>query len=385
MSKTSPQSAFDTAAKPTVLVVDDVAENLLVLGEALHTEYEVRVANCGEQGLAAASMTPPPALILLDIMMPDLDGFEVLKRLRADERTQGIPVIFITAMNSVMDEQQGLSLGAVDYVSKPFNAAVVLARVRTHIELKIARDRLADNNRWLEQEVQRRLHQSLLVQDLSLRALACLAEARDNETGHHILRTQRYVEILATGLREHPRYAAALAGPRLAMIVKASPLHDLGKVGIADAILLKPGRLSAEEFEQMKGHTRIGAEAIDRAIAQASAAFDADDETLADDAFEFLLVGREIALGHHEKWDGSGYPTGLAGDAIPASARLMALADVFDALMSKRVYKPAFPLHETRALIEAGRGQHFDPAVVDVFIERIDEFAQIAQRFADPD
>lgn len=367
----------------TILIVDDTPQNLTILGELLCPNYLVRAANSGERALRLAKSENRPDLILLDVMMPGMDGYEVLHRLRADVATRGIPVIFITAMAAAEDEERGLQLGAVDYITKPFSPAVVLARVRTHLELKDARDRLARENDWLEHEVGRRMRENLLVQELSVRALACLAEARDNETGNHIVRTQLYVEVLARHLAEHADFRVALAGARLAMVVKAAPLHDIGKVGIPDAILLKPGRLTAEEFEIMKAHPKIGAEAISRAMQQALAGADPDTDELANGAFAFLRVAQEISLGHQEKWDGSGYPAGLSGTAIPVSARLMALADVFDALISRRVYKPPMTLDEATQIILDGRGKHFDPAVVDAFVACRDSFAEIAARFPD--
>lgn len=370
-------------AQQTVLIVDDTPQNLTVLGELLRPLYHVRVANSGERAMRAAHTSPRPDLILLDVMMPEMDGHEVLRCLREEEATRSIPVIFITAMSAVEDEEHGLGLGAVDYITKPFNPAIVLARVHTHLELKQARDRLSAENDWLEQEVARRMRENLLIQDLSVRALACLAEARDNETGNHIVRTQLYVEVLAKQLAGHERFRDALAGPRMNMVVKAAPLHDLGKVGIPDAILLKPGRLSAEEFEIMKTHPQIGADAITRAMQQSLAGADDEMAELASGAFAFLNVAYEISLGHQEKWDGSGYPGGLAGEAIPVSARLMALADVFDALISRRVYKPPMTLEEATGIILAGRGQHFDPAVVDAFVATREQFAEIAARFPD--
>jgi putative two-component system response regulator len=373
------------ATMRTILIVDDTPQNLSVLGELIQPFYRVRAANSGERALRAAHSAPRPDIILLDVMMPEMDGLEVLRRLRADETTRDIPVIFITAMSAGEDEERGLELGAVDYITKPFNPAIVLARVRTHLELKQARDRLADANDWLEHEVARRMSENLLIQDLSVRALACLAEARDNETGHHIVRTQIYVDLLARHLVEHERFRDALAGPRLGMVVKAAPLHDIGKVGVPDAILLKPGRLTGEEFEIMKAHPRIGADAITRAMEQALAGADDAMAEQAGGAFAFLHVAHEISLGHQEKWDGSGYPSGLAGEAIPVSARLMALADVFDALMSRRVYKPPMTLDQATEIIVEGRDRHFDPAVVDAFLASRERFAEIAARFADPE
>lgn len=369
--------------RQTVLIVDDTPQNITVLGELLHPHYAVRAANSGERALRAAHSDPRPDIILLDVMMPGMDGYEVLQRLHAEKETRDIPVIFVTAMDSAESEERGLELGAVDYITKPIKPAIVLARVRAHLELKHARDRLANQNEWLEREVARRMSENLLVQDLSMRALACLAEARDTDTGHHILRTQAYVDILAHQLEHHERFADALADGRLDMVVKAAPLHDLGKVGIPDAILLKPGRLTPEEFEVMKTHAAIGADAISQAMRDALAAADDNMAAQAPGAFAFLQVAREIALSHHEKWDGSGYPAGLAGDTIPAAGRLMALADVFDALTCTRVYKKPMPIDQASQIITDGRGTHFDPDVVDAYLACRERFAEIATRFAD--
>lgn len=372
----SPQQA-------TILIVDDTPQNMMVLGELLQPLYRVRVANSGERALRVVQTAPRPDLVLLDVMMPGLDGYEVMRRLREDPTTQDIPVIFVTAMGATEDEERGLALGAVDYISKPINPPLVLARVRTHLELKHARDRLARQNDWLEGEVERRIRENVLVRDVTIQAMACLSEARDNETGDHILRTQAYVGILARRLAAHPRFAAALGGKRLDMVVKAAPLHDIGKVGIPDSILRKPGKLMSDEFDIMKTHPVIGAEAIERAMQQALSGADDAAAEQAYGAFAFLRTAQEIALSHHEKWDGSGYPAGLAGDAIPPAARIMALADVFDALMSRRVYKPGMGLEETTRIITEGRGTHFDPDVVDAFLQDREEFAAIAARLAD--
>ncbi|MBK5939867.1 HD-GYP domain-containing protein [Halochromatium roseum] len=367
----------------SILIVDDTPQNLTVLGELLQPLYRVRVANSGERALKVVEKQPFPDLILLDVMMPGMSGYEVLERLRAAPETAAIPVIFITAMEGSQNEEHGLSLGAVDYITKPINPAIVLARVKTQLELKDARDRLSDQNAWLEAEVARRMRENLLIQDLSIRALANLAEARDNETGQHILRTQAYVEILAKALADHPRFQAELTPERIPRIVKAAPLHDVGKIGIPDAILLKPGRLTDAEMAIMRTHARIGADAIRCAMETSLAEADAEEAGQGRDAFAFLEIAAEIAGSHHEKWDGSGYPAGLAGDAIPASGRLMALADVFDALLNKRVYKPAMSLEETTRIILEGRGTHFDPAVVDAFVANRERFAEIAASYPD--
>jgi putative two-component system response regulator len=366
--------------RKTILIVDDAPENLMLLGELLQPHFRVRAANSGARALLVASSDPRPDLVLLDVMMPEMDGYEVINRLKADSVTADIPVIFITAMTAVADEEKGLALGAVDYITKPFSPAIVLARVRAQLELKTARDRLANQNQWLEHEVARRMEENERVRDLSVQALACLAEVRDKETGLHIIRTQSYVEILGRQLERHPRFAAALADGRLQEIIRAAPLHDIGKIGIPDAILLKPDRLTEAEFEVMKTHSAVGGEAIRNAIEQAVAA--AGDEQVRD-AFDFLTVASEIAYYHHEKWDGSGYPLGLKGEDIPVSARLMALADVFDALSCSRVYKEPYSMEETIRIILEGRGTHFDPDVVDAFTACRERFIAVAKELAD--
>lgn len=368
----------------TILVVDDTGENLTVIGGLLQPFFRVRVANSGMRALKVARSDPRPDLILLDVMMPEMDGYAVLAELRQDPYTRDIPVMFVTAMDGDQDEEYGLSLGAVDYITKPIRPAILLARVRTHLELKDARDWLRDQNGYLEGEVSRRMRENDLIKDVSLNALALLAEKRDNETGNHLYRTQAYVEALMQQLQDHPRFRHALSAAQRQLIAKAAPLHDIGKVGIPDQILLKPARLTPEEFEIMKTHSLIGAEAIEAAIERVVGGDRARlDELQGSTPLDFLVVARHIALGHHEKWDGSGYPQGLRGDAIPIPARLMALADVFDALTCKRHYKKAFPLEQAVALLVEGRGTHFDPDVVDAFLAIQDRFADIAQRYAD--
>ncbi|HMW24623.1 MAG TPA: two-component system response regulator [Burkholderiaceae bacterium] len=357
--------------RPIILIVDDSPENLMVLGELLHEEFQVRAANSGPTALRLAALQPRPDLILLDVLMPGMDGYQVLQQLRAEATTRGIPVIFVTALGATEDEERGLLLGAVDYITKPLRPAIVQARVRTHLALKAARDRLAAQNSDLEAEVARRMGENQLIQEVSILALAHLAEIRDPETGNHLLRTQEYVRTLATRLRDHPRFAHFLTPQTIDALAKSAPLRDIGKVGIPDHILLKPGKLTDEEWQVMKTHARLGAMAIEMAEREAARPVD------------FLVLAKEIAQHHHERWDGSGYPDGLQGDAIPISARLMALADVFDALISRRVYKGPFPAEEARQLIEEQRGRHFDPAVVDAFLATFDEFCAIASRYND--
>ncbi len=358
-------------AKPTVMVVDDTPQNLMLMTELLREDYRVIVANGGERALKLAHGEPPPDLILLDIMMPDMDGYEVIRRLKADPVTSHIPVIFLTAKSEVEDETLGLQLGAVDYLTKPISPPIVQARVKTHLALKASADFLRDKSDFLEAEVKRRTRQVEAIQDVTVLAMSSMAETRDNETGNHILRTQRYVRRLAEQLRTHPRFEAVLTDDYIGQLFKSAPLHDIGKVGIPDRILLKPGRLTPEEFEIMKTHTTIGYESIVRA------------EKALGMELDFLRLAKEIALSHQEKWDGSGYPQGLKGDAIPVSARLMAVADVYDALISRRVYKAPMGHEDTLAVMKEGRGTHFDPDVFDAFLQTQDDFRAIAASYTD--
>ncbi|MDF0605197.1 two-component system response regulator [Neisseriaceae bacterium TC5R-5] len=356
--------------KQTILVVDDTPDNLSLMSSLLHGLYRVKVAPGGPRALQIIESNPPD-LILLDVMMPEMDGYEVLRRLRQNPASRDIPVIFLTAKNEVEDETLGLELGAVDYVHKPISPPIVLARVRNHLELKVARDFLKNQNDYLEQEVVRRTRETEMVQDVAIWALASLAETRDNETGNHIRRTQYYVKVLAEYLQAHPRFQAYLSPRNIEFMVKSAPLHDIGKVGVPDNILLKPGRLTEDEFEIMKSHARLGKEAIVAAERQLGL------------EVEFLSFAKEIASTHHEKWDGKGYPDGLKGDDIPISGRLMALADVYDALISKRVYKAAMTHAEAREFIVKNKGSHFDPDVVEAFLQVEQAFQDIAQKYAD--
>jgi putative two-component system response regulator len=374
MTDTGPDAAAGIVRKhQELLIVDDSPSNLSVLGGVLAPCYGVRAATSGERALRIAHGEPQPDLILLDIMMPDMDGYAVLEALRTDQRTADIPVIFVTALDSIVDEEKGLVLGASDYITKPFHPAIVLARVRAHLELKEARDWLKGQNQSLEAEVARRMQENVFVQEVSIRALARLAEVRDPETGNHLLRTQNYVRTLAMRLRDHVRFSHLMTPSYIDLLAKSAPLHDIGKVGIPDSILLKPGKLTPEEWLIMKTHAKLGSDAIESA------------ERDAERPIDFLAVAKEIAYRHHEKWDGSGYPDGLAGDEIPISARLMALADVFDALISRRVYKEPFTLEKATGIIMEGRASHFDPDVVDAFLVERDTFQAIAARYVDTD
>jgi putative two-component system response regulator len=366
-----------THAEPSVLIVDDERVNIDIMVDLLKPHYRTLVATNGEQALRRAGDEPAPDIMLLDVMMPGMDGYEVCRRLKADPVTRDIPVIFVTAMSEVGDETKGFFLGAVDYITKPVSPPIVAARVKAHLENKHARDFLADRNRVLRAMVLERTRELAVTQEATILSLATLAETRDKETGRHLRRTQGYVRALALELREHPRFSAALDDNTIELLHKSAPLHDIGKVGVPDRILRKPARLTAEEYEDMKRHTVYGYEAIVATEALLAEAGGSDAAT------SFLRFAREVARSHHEKWDGSGYPDGLRGDAIPLSARLMSVADVYDALTSKRVYKPGHSHDDTVAEILNGRGTQFDADVVDAFKARADDFAAIARSHAD--
>ena len=359
--------------RATILVVDDTPDNLMLMTELLKDRYRIKAANSGEKALRVLQGDSLPDLILLDVMMPGLSGHEVANLLKHDSRTCDIPIIFLTALAAIEDEIHGLELGAVDYITKPISPPLVLARVDTQLKIKAAADFLRDQNDYLEKEVARRTREVMAIQDVTIQAMASLAETRDNETGNHIRRTQHYVEVLAERVRDHPRFKHFLNDETIRLLFKSAPLHDIGKIGIPDHILLKPGRFTAEEFEIMKTHTTLGRDAIQHAEDQLGIQVD------------FLCLAKEIAYSHQEKWDGSGYPQGLAADDIPISARLMAVADVYDALISRRVYKQGMPHEEAVEIIRQGRGSHFDPDICDAFLANVEQFKAIAERFADSD
>ena len=348
----------------TILVVDDTETNIDILMEALSDDYEMSVALDGETALELVEEELPD-IILLDVMMPGMDGYEVCKMLKNSSRTVNIPVIFITALSDESDEARGLALGAVDFITKPFNPDLVKARVRNHLELKTYRDQL-------EKKVEEKVRELSQARAATIASMATLAEFRDPETGAHIYRTQNYVKALAQYYAK--KNPGILSPDDIELLYHSVPLHDIGKVGVADAILMKPARLTKEEFEEMKNHTIYGSKAIKKTESMLG-------------SNSFLYLAREVAEFHHEKWDGTGYPHGLSGEDIPLSARMMAIADVYDALISKRHYKPAFTHEKAVNIITVGDGrtkpEHFDPELLKAFKELKNEFREISLKFND--
>lgn len=334
----------------TILVVDDVATNISVLRGILSPMYAIKVATSGRLALALASRDPKPDLVLLDVMMPEMDGYETCRQLKSNPETSAIPVIFITAKSDTEDVAYGFELGAADYIAKPVNGPIVLARVRTHIALYDERVHLEDLVRSRTRQIEE-LQSQLVLQ------LSRAAEFRDNETSAHTTRVARFAHLLALSTGMSPKQAEPL--------LLAAMMHDVGKIGIPDQILLKPGKFTPDEFEIMKRHAEIGAKII------------GPQES------EVLRMAREIALTHHEKWNGQGYPHGLKGEEIPLLGRVTALADVFDALTTERPYKNAWSMEEALSYIEREAGAHFDPRLAKLFIALEPELRRICDTYRD--
>jgi len=356
--------------KATILCVDDTPVNLFLLVELLKGSYRVKTATNGPHALQIVTANPPD-LILLDVMMPDMDGYEVCRRLKANETTGEIPVLFLTAKTLPEEETFGLNLGAADYIHKPISPPILLARVQHHLAIKQYNDFLKGRNQWLEEEVARRISQLNRMQDATVYVITALAEFRDGETGNHIRRTQEYMRLLAEKMQDIPEYAEYLTSDRANQIVKSAPLHDVGKIAVPDTILLKPGKLTPEEFAVMKTHTTRGHDIISQAIKNLG------------ETGGFLEVAQQISRSHQEKWDGSGYPDGLAQDQIPLPARMMAVADVYDAIRSARPYKKAQSHAQAAAFLQECRGRHFDPHIVDVFLSCDAEVQSIRYQWDD--
>lgn len=351
-----------------ILIVDDMPENAMVLRSFLAPMgYHIDAVTRGEDALEMVEHNPPD-VILLDIMMPGMNGFEVCRRLKQDPETQHIPVVIITGMSDKETNIEAVKSGADDFLIKPFDRILLEARIKTSSKTKLLHDRLIEYKRELEHKVVERTEQVVLTQQVTVFALAKLAESRDNETGDHLERMRSYARVLCEEMVHLPKYRATYDTSFVEDIYKSTPLHDIGKVGIPDRILLKPGKLTEEEFEIMKHHAKIGGDTLKAADIEAG-------------RDSFLTTGRDIAYYHHEKWDGSGYPFKLSGEDIPLSARIAALADVYDALSSRRPYKEPFSHEKSKAIILEGRGAHFDPDVVDAFLAREDRFISIREHF----
>ena len=362
--------------KPTILVVDDDPLNLSIMEESLGDQYDLVMASTGVEALDRIK-DKDVALVLLDIMMPQMDGYEACRRIKESKIGPTTQVILVSAKASIAERVRGYKVGADDYLTKPFEEDELHAKVRVHIRLRDAliqlaraRDETVQDNERLEGIVQRQTHELMDTRDLLVFALAKLTDSRDPETGAHLERIRAYSEMLAKQLNQKGPYTDVVDQSFIESIFRSSPLHDIGKVGIPDVILLKPGRLTNTEFEIMKRHSVIGANALAE-VAQH------------DDTGRFLTMAIEIARHHHERFDGTGYPTGLAGTDIPLSARIVALADVFDALISVRVYKEAFSDEIARLMIEQESGSHFDPAVVDAFRSHFEDFVAAHEKFSD--
>lgn len=336
--------------KPKILVVDDIPGNIQIIMQALKDEYSVIAATSGEKALALASGDPPPSIILLDVMMPGMDGYEVCRRLKENEKTGSIPVMFITTLDEDANEEKGLDLGAVDYIAKPINPALVKKRIKNQLDLKLYRDHLEG----LVRERTAQIHNTRLE---IIRMLGRAAEYKDNETGTHIIRMSKYCHAMAL--------AYGLSEKEAEILLNAAPMHDVGKIGIPDKILQKPGPLDQEEWQIMKRHAYMGHLIIGK--------HDSD----------ILQAAAVIAHEHHEKWNGKGYPRGLKGEEIDFFSRITALADVFDAVTSKRVYKDPWPLEDALELIKKESGEHFDPAVVEAFFKALPEVMKIMEEYGD--
>ncbi len=334
----------------TILLVDDTPENLMVLSEILKPFYKVKVANNGIKALNLIASGDIPDLILLDIMMPELNGYDVCKKLKSDPLTRNIPIIFVTALTDCTDEAEGLGLGAVDYITKPVNASIVLARVNTQISL-------LQYQRNLEQKLEERTEEIVLTRMEVIRQLGRAAEFKDNETGTHILRMSAYAKMIAEKI--------GLDNVRTELIFLSAPMHDIGKIGTPDHILKKEGSLTPEEWEIVKKHPLQGANII------------------GNHQSSLLQTARIVALTHHERFDGKGYPYGIKGYDIPLVGRIVAIADVFDALTSKRPYKEAWSFERAVEYLVEQKGQHFDPELVDSFLACIDEIKTIMAQFHD--
>jgi putative two-component system response regulator len=361
------------ADKPSVLLVDHTPVDLSLARTLLEDVCKVSAMRHEDQGLTHKRPQPMADLILLSEDLPNPPGHAVCRQFRSNPLTAQIPIILMSDNGSAEDEKAGFACGASDYIVRPFQPELFVARIKAHLANKANVDLVRAINIQLEREITRGRRELTTVQEVVISSLTALAQARDAETGKHLTRTQHFVHALSLALQTHPRFSAFLTPGNIQALFQLAPMHDIGKVGIPDRILLKPGRFDADEMAIMKTHTTLGRDVIEHA------------EMLLGNRIGFLTIAKEVAFGHHEKWDGSGYPQGIAGDAIPISARIMALADVYDALTGRRIYKAGLTHTEATALILAGKGKHFDPDIVDAFMAIRDQFQAISAQYGDSD
>ena len=363
---------LDQPDRPLVLVVDDTPQNLELMGEFLADTYRVSVAGNGPDALRIAAGESPPDLILLDIMMPRMDGYEVCRRLKAEPRSRDIPVIFLTAKSQAEDEQHGFDLGAVDYITKPVSPSLLLARMRAHLQLKASADFLRDKSEYLELEVRQRTRAIERLQEVTIEAMASLAAMRHNPCGRHLARVEPFMVRLGKALaNQQPALAETLTAARIAQLGKSALLHGIGKLALPDRILLSPVPLNEADTMLLHRHAEAGRAALEAAEAKLGSVTD------------FLRDARDIVYSQHEHWDGSGYPQGLRGEQIPLAARLMALVGCYEELTSHHPYRQSVSHAEALAQISAASGTRFDPSVVLAFIGAADEFAAIARHLAE--
>jgi putative two-component system response regulator len=353
-----------------IMLVDDNMANLAIGKAMLKEAYEVFAIPSAEKLFKILEHVAPD-LILLDILMPEMDGYETIRRLKADVVTAEIPVIFLTSQNDEGSELEGLGLGAIDYVTKPFSAPLLLKRIENHLLIASQKKELMHYNDKLQEMVRQKTEQIIELQSAIISTVADLVEFRDNMTGGHVMRTTTYLKILVDELIRENICPDETSSWDLDFLIPSAQLHDVGKIAISDAILNKPGKLTDDEYNIMKNHVLVGVSAIERM-----------EKTT--NQHEFLRYSRTIAGTHHEKWDGTGYPYGLSGHDIPLEGRLMAIADVYDALVSNRPYKKPMPVHEAEKIIISGRGSHFDPLLVDVFQKVADSFAEVTRNCGSP-
>ncbi|MDD3099196.1 MAG: response regulator [Bacilli bacterium] len=351
-----------------ILLVDDSSTDLLIIKNML-SDFEVLTARNGVEALKQIELNPDIRLVVLDLNMPIMDGFELLQIFKSDKKYQQIRVIILTNLDEVENEIRGLELGAVDYIRKPVNIRALKIRINIHRKLLALQNELEESNSILDARVAKATEELVLTRDITIHALVGLIEARNFESYNHIMRTSMMMKALCTHLRKNPKFANILTREYILELTRTSPLHDIGKVAIPDHILLKPGKLTSEEFEIMKRHVEYGVLALKKEIGDV------------DEAPSFIRTALDIVGYHHEKFDGSGYPNKLKGEQIPLPGRLMAIIDVFDALINERVYKKAFSLEQSLAIIKEGIGTHFDPDIGHAFLQVIDKMTAINDKY----